>query len=329
MKDRGVAFYCVADADYFIGLVGLVNSLRLQGHDEPLYVLDRGLLPWQRRRLEAYATLVQDHDDDDHPILSKTHAPLRYPAQTMVLLDSDMIVTRSLAPLVETAATGRIVAFADAIDRFMPEWASHLGLPALTRMRYVNSGFFAFSREVGIPLLERVREAHGRIQLGGSRLGSGTPSDAFYFPDQDAWNAVLASTVDPQVLHILENRLAPFPPFEGVVAADGDAPRCRSTRGEEPPYLLHCIGRKPWLAPTSRTVYTELLTRLLLSPNGSVQVREREIPWRLRRGLVAEGAGLVAEGSAWLAGKRGKLGVRPRVSSAMSELRKWRYSDVG
>ena len=30
------AFYCVADERYFLGAVGLVNSLRLVGHDEPV-----------------------------------------------------------------------------------------------------------------------------------------------------------------------------------------------------------------------------------------------------------------------------------------------------
>jgi hypothetical protein len=328
MKDRGLAFYCVADADYFIGVVGLLNSLRLHGHDDPLYVLDRGLLPRQRRRLEQYATLVED-DGEEHPILSKTHAPLRHPADTMVLLDSDMIVTRSLTPLIESAAAGRIVAFADAIDRFVPGWAAYLDLAELKRTRYVNAGFFAFSREAGIPLLERVRDAHSRIELGGSRLGSGTPDEPFFFPDQDGWNAVLAGSVEPGTLDIREHRLAPFPPFAGLAADEGGAPHCRSTSGDEAPYLLHCIGRKPWLAPTSRTIYTDLLTRLLLSADVPVRLAEREIPWRLRRGLVGSGAGLLGEVSAWLAGKRGKLGIRPRVSSAMSELRKWRYSDAG
>ena len=46
------AFYCVADERYFLGAVGLVNSLRLVGHDEPIYLLDCGLTDDQRELLE-------------------------------------------------------------------------------------------------------------------------------------------------------------------------------------------------------------------------------------------------------------------------------------
>ena len=42
------AFYCVADSRYFPGAVGLVNSLRLVGHREPILVLDTGLTDAQR-----------------------------------------------------------------------------------------------------------------------------------------------------------------------------------------------------------------------------------------------------------------------------------------
>jgi hypothetical protein len=33
------AFYCVADERFFLGAVGLINSLRLVGHAEPIYLL--------------------------------------------------------------------------------------------------------------------------------------------------------------------------------------------------------------------------------------------------------------------------------------------------
>jgi hypothetical protein len=38
MAVRPVAFYAVSDSAHFIGLVALVNSLRLAGHTEPLLV---------------------------------------------------------------------------------------------------------------------------------------------------------------------------------------------------------------------------------------------------------------------------------------------------
>ena len=46
-------FYCVADERYFLGAVGMINSLRLQGHAEPIHVLDCGLRPGQRELRRA------------------------------------------------------------------------------------------------------------------------------------------------------------------------------------------------------------------------------------------------------------------------------------
>ncbi len=52
------AFYCVADERYFLGAVGLINSLRLVGHTEPIFLLDCGLTAAQRELLEPQATLL-------------------------------------------------------------------------------------------------------------------------------------------------------------------------------------------------------------------------------------------------------------------------------
>ena len=43
-----IAFYTVTDSHHFLGVVGLVNSLRLVGHDEPVFVTDAGLTAEQR-----------------------------------------------------------------------------------------------------------------------------------------------------------------------------------------------------------------------------------------------------------------------------------------
>ncbi len=57
------AFYCVCDSRYFLGAVGMLNSLRLLGHDEPVFVLDCGLTEGERRRLAGHATVVAAPDD--------------------------------------------------------------------------------------------------------------------------------------------------------------------------------------------------------------------------------------------------------------------------
>src|SRR6266508_2253741 len=76
---REAGFYCVADRRYFLGAVGLVNSLRLVGHDEPIYLLDCGLTVEQRELLAPHVTLVAAPTEAP-PWLLKTVAPLSRPA---------------------------------------------------------------------------------------------------------------------------------------------------------------------------------------------------------------------------------------------------------
>lgn len=318
-------FYCVADARYFLGLVALLNSLRLHGHVETVRVLDRGLTHAQRERISEHVELIDAHDDV-HAILSKTYAPLQHPAELMVLLDVDMIVTRSLAPLLDDAASGHIVAFADEIaDRFHPEWRSILELPALRRRTYVNAGLFAFQRSLGLPLLERLHEVQPRIELRDSRFGGSTPDAPFFFPDQDVWNALLSAFVADDEISIYANRLAPFPPFRGVQLVDAQRVECRYADGEVP-YLLHYIGPKPWLTVSAQSVFTRLLTRLLVGDDVAIRLDRRDLPHRLRPGAIGRSAAVAAEAPAWIAGQRGRLGVRRRASGALSKLRKSRYS---
>ena len=113
------AFYCVADERYFLGAVGLVNSLRLHGHREPIFLLDCGLTGDQRRLLGAEVELL-DGAGIEAPWLAKTVAPLRRPAETVVLIDTDMIVTRPLHEPIATAARGKAVVFENDTDRFVP-----------------------------------------------------------------------------------------------------------------------------------------------------------------------------------------------------------------
>ncbi len=69
----GAAFYCVADERYFLGAAALISSLRLHGHTEPIFLLDCGLTPAQRRMLAREATIVAG-EPDTPPYLLKTVA---------------------------------------------------------------------------------------------------------------------------------------------------------------------------------------------------------------------------------------------------------------
>ena len=58
------------------------------------------------------------------PFLLKTVAPLRHPAEVVVLLDADIIVTRPLTELIDRASHGRVLAVEHGHDRFFPSGGS-------------------------------------------------------------------------------------------------------------------------------------------------------------------------------------------------------------
>jgi hypothetical protein len=259
------AFYCVADDRYFTGLVALLSSLRLVGQQEPLVVLDCGLEEWQRAALEEVALVIPAPGGPAR--LAKTLAPLALPASEVVaILDADVIAVRPLDRLLERAAAGKVVAFADDQPaRFHPEWRQTLGGRELYRHTYVNAGMLLLPGELAIAVLTRVRELHERVDFSHSRhFGPGSMADPFRLPDQDCWNAVLAATVEPGRMSVLAHRLAPFQPGEPARIVDARTLSCRGPEGSRP-YLLHHIGPKPW-RPESKlpaSAYSTLLARLV------------------------------------------------------------------
>ena len=86
---------CVSTEIYFLGAVGADQLAAPRRPREPIYLLDRGLTDDQRELLEAEVTLVDA--PDGRALLLKTVAPLAHPAEVMVLIDADMVVTRPLA----------------------------------------------------------------------------------------------------------------------------------------------------------------------------------------------------------------------------------------
>jgi hypothetical protein len=276
------AFYCVADERYFPGAVGLINSLRLVGHTEPIHLLDCGLTDPQRELLAGEAELLATPDDRP-PWLLKTVAPLARPADVMVLLDTDLVATRSLAPLVERAAQGRLVAFADPADRYDPDWGELLGLGETRRGTYVSSAVMCADRELGGELLGLLSERQSAVDFERTFWRSDEPGYPFRFADQDVLNAILATRIESDRLDALEARLAPTPPFTGLRLDDERTLRCSYSDGTEPFFVHHHVVR-PWLEPTHHGVYSRLLRRLLISDDVAIRVPEETIaPW-LRSG---------------------------------------------
>jgi hypothetical protein len=285
------AFYCVTSEPYFLGAAALINSLRAVGHDEPVFILDCGLREDQRALLESDATIVPAPRGAP-PYLLKTVIPMRNPADVMILIDADMIVTQSLAAPTVRAATVGVVAFRNYVDRFVPEWGPLLGLGETRRRPYLSSGLVLLGGSVGARVLELWHECILRADFDLTPDPVwGTPaapaSDPFKFLDQDVLNAILATKVDPTAIHALPSTLAPVPPFTGLRVLDEHTLTCGYADGERPYVLHHISPRKPWLAPTRHGPYSRLLSRLLLADDVAVRVDEYHLPPWMRSGARA------------------------------------------
>ena len=275
------AFFCVSSSAYFLGAVGMINSLRLVGHSEPIHVLDCGLTEAQRELLSTEAVIVAAPPGRE-PFTLKTEAPLRYPAATTVLIDADMIVTRSLTPLLERAAEGNVVAFENPVDRFVPTWGELLDLGELRRQRYLCSGFVAMGDPVGTYVLKLLEDRQRRVLFERGYFGDNDQDYELMFADQDVLNAILA-TVAAERIAALDARLAPMPPFDGLRVTDEQHLRCAYTDGTEP-YLVHqSLPFKPWLEPIYDGVYSRLLRRALGGPDIAISLPADSIPLSLRK----------------------------------------------
>jgi hypothetical protein len=280
-----VAYYCVSDARYYLGAVGMINSLRLLGHDEPVYLLDCGLSAEQRRFLEPEVTIVET-ETERPPWLLKSIAPLRHPARTMVLIDTDMIVTRPLKKLVASASDSQVVAFRDRQERFFPEWGELLGLGEAKKIPYISSGLVILGGGLGADIVRLMDEGRERVDFSQTFWRGNDRSYPFLYADQDVLNAILATRVDGDVLAALDARLSATPPFRRLRLLDERALRCAFPDGIEP-YVLHQFVRKPWLEPMYHGIYSRLLARLLLGDDLAIRVPETEVPLRMRGGLRA------------------------------------------
>jgi hypothetical protein len=309
-RESRAAFYCVVSAEYFLGAVGTINSLRLVGHSEPIYALSCGLSPAQRALLEPEVTLVEAPPGRE-PFTLKSHAPLTHPAEVMILIDADMAVVRPLGALVERAAGGCVVAFENPVDRFVPEWAELLDFEAIERRRYLCSGLVAFDRSLGETVLRLVDDRLARVDFKRSYFGEGNQEYPLTFADQDVLNAVLAARVEARWVVSLDSRLAPMPPFDGLRIVDAERLQCVG-EGDIQPYLVHqSLPWKPWLEPIYDGIYSRLLRRLLVGPDIAIRVPAGDIPLTLRSGVRA-------------AAKRRRVNAREQLRWRLDGLRRER-----
>jgi hypothetical protein len=323
------AFYSVCDSHHFPGLVALLNSLRLVGHDEPVLVVDAGLTPDQRSLIANHVMLIPAPEDVPVVLLSPV-GPSEYPASVAILLDADIIVVRPLTDLIDVARGGRLVGFVNNEpnhDRFFQEWSSALGLGPLRRQPYLNAGQLFIPSSLSRRLLELWSEAQAKVGMEGTRYGKGRLSDPFYFADQDVLNAVVSSGFAPDEISILEHRLAPHPPFAGLRLVDRDRLLCAYPDGARP-FLLHHILAKPWLKATPTNVYSLLLPRLLLAPDVALRLRPAQLPLRLREGWLARADRRRANAQTFLyfhaRAQLSRFGIRTRIRTSVAARRQRR-----
>lgn len=311
-------FYTVANERFFPGVAALLNSLRVSGNDAELVILDTGLSDVQRRRLEPHARLVTPPGEvlEAH-LLLKSFPHTLEPDGTVVIIDSDMIVTRPLDPVLERVEAGKVCMFADIEDqrhRFVPDWQDAFGLTAPLRrgQHYMNAGFIALSTRHHPDLLGRYWELCRRIPSGQTLVAASEYDQPFWGGDQDAINALLMSEVDADAVVELPQEEGPSPELlHDVRVVDERTLECE-LRGHRP-YLLHYWGGpKPWARDAwirvSRDAYVRLLPRVLLEPDVPVRLEPSELPLWLRRTPAGRGS-LAAVGAV----NRGARSVLARV----------------
>jgi hypothetical protein len=280
-----VTYYSVSDQRFFLGTVALLNSLRLTGNAGELVVLDAGLTPAQRDTLARHATLYDPPQlAAGHPGIMKAYPFLLDARGTVVVIDSDIVVTSSLDPALDFANEGKICACPAWTEttrhRWFADWETALELRApLRREDWVHNGFVVFSTEHWPSLLERWWEVCELVPV------SEMTDDASLFqaPDADALNALLMSEIPREALALLpEGDEA----FGGNIRID-DVDTLSCSLDGRPTRIVHYPGNpKPWESygwlRLGGTVSARILRRLYFAHDVPLRLDAAEVPLWIR-----------------------------------------------
>ena len=283
------AFYTVANSKYFLGLTGLINSLRLTGHSQPIFVVDAGLTAAQRTALAGQCEFVPAPPVAvPRASLWKAAGPRARPAEVVLLIDSDIVVTGSLEPIFEAARNGQICAYPDPDGaRWFAEWHTLYDLPPMRRQTYVNSGVVAVSTRAWPHFLDRWWELCQRIRTH-PRLYTGGRNGSTSQPDQDAFNALMMSEFPAEALVPLEAQEAPISDDanrEEIEVLEERSFSC--IRQGAPVRLVHYACQPKCWAPEARAqsqyhAYARLLVRATTWPDAPVRLARSAIPYWMR-----------------------------------------------
>jgi hypothetical protein len=291
-----VTYYTVSDHRFFLGTVALFNSLRLTGNNGNLVVLDIGLAQNERESLLVHAQVVSPPPQiaGANPITLTPYPHFFAPSGTIVLIDSDILVTGRLDGILTSAREGKVCVYPDmpgARNRWFAEWEKTLRLRApLRREVSVNAGFIALSTDRWPQLLERWWELCQLVptdEIGGD----GT---AFNAGDQDALNALLMSEFPRSEVALLPEEDVAF--AYHISLDDVDELRC-SVNGQQKKILHFLDSPKPWQRSgwlrLASTDYIRLMRRVLFAPDVPLRLDPSEAPIWLqptRIGRVSLGA---------------------------------------
>jgi hypothetical protein len=282
--------YTIADARFFAGVVGLLNSLRLTGNEGEVVVLDRGLTPGQRDRLGEHARLVRlPKEAAAHTAFAKPYPHFLDPKGIAVLLDSDTLVVRQLAPIIELAAAGKVCVFPEHSsnrDRWLADWEEAFGLVAPPRRQpYVGGGFVAVSVDRWPSLLADWWGACARIPPDRYFAGR---EQRFWGGDMDALNAVLMSEVDADAVAVLPEHGSAHPDDLLRIEVTDERTLACSLDGEPVSILHYSLAPKAWEPAAWLRVrhdaYVRLLPRVLFGDDVALRLDPREVPAWLRPG---------------------------------------------
>ena len=172
-------------------------------------------------------------------------------------MDADVIVTRRLSEPISNATAGKVAAFKAGYERYFPEWGEILGLGTVRRQAYLCSAVVVLGGEAGEVTLRALDASQERIPAPDTgwrkrrEYLKTASSNPFATLDQDAFNAVLGSRLEPRDVMVLDHSLAPEPPFAELHLKNADTLHC-SYDDDVEPYVLHNLGPKPWIAPCAR-----------------------------------------------------------------------------
>jgi hypothetical protein len=311
-----IRFFTRADSEFFVGLLALARSLRLQGHHDPLTVLDLGLTSHQRAALRGLCDLVRvDGIASRHAWFLAPYPHLLHAEGIVVYLDCDVIVTSRLDDALDAARQGMVCASPDSADRWFTDWGPIFGLERLPRQQvYVNAGFVAFSTAHFPDLQRRWWECCDHLAQRPDSRPSGkanpiaTSSDRanpIALPDQDALNALLMSEVPAGRIELLPEGAVALGRRELVQTTIVDLGRLECRRSGQRTTLLHAYGRpKPW-QPNAwrylrRTAYVRCLRRLLSRWDAPVPMDTTMLPVWLRPGARGALTLQLLFGIAWI-----------------------------